>query len=112
MRINGTDIYMTRGDTEVITVSIEENGTKIPFVTGDKVYFTVKTSTQTINKIFQVLVENFTPEGEAVIEILPSFTKNLKYAQYVYDVQMVRGSNVTTIVTASKFVVQDEVTYE
>ena len=41
MIINGTAIRMIRGDTEVLTVSCEqEDGTPRPFVDGDTVYLT------------------------------------------------------------------------
>jgi len=118
MRINGRDIYITRGDSDTfhVTLQDQETDTKRPFIDGDKIYFTVKTSTQTVNKIFQIIAEDFQndfEDGEAIIHITPNQTKNLKYHEYVYDVQLVRqGGEVTTIITPSKFVVEEEVTYE
>lgn len=114
LKINGTDIYMTRGDTEAITVVLhDKNEDIIPFASGDTVYFTVKQSTQTTIKSFQKVVTVFTPEGEAVIEIDPEDTKTLKYDDYVYDVQMVRSADgVTTVIPPSKFTIGEEVTYE
>jgi len=118
MRINGRDIYITRGDSETFRVILhdQETDTKRPFISGDVVYFTVKTSTQTLNKIFQIIAEDFPndfEDGEAIIHIRPQDTKDLRYHEYVYDVQLVRqGGEVTTIITPSKFVVEEEVTYE
>lgn len=115
MIINGQDIYMTRGDTESITLSIfDEEGNLIPFsnANGDIVYFTVKASTQTGTVSFQKTITIFTPEGEAIVEIVPNDTKDLRYGDYVYDVQINKNGNVTTVVKPAKFVIQEEVTYE
>jgi len=115
MRVNGTDIYITRGDTERFEVSLfdKEDDIQRDFITGDKVYFTVKTSTQTKEKIIQKTIENFT-DGKAIVLLESSDTQDLKYYDYVYDVQMITdsGSTVTTIIKPSKFVVEEEVTYE
>jgi len=115
MVINGTDIYMTRGDTETITLTVYDAEEKtIPFsnANNDIVYFTVKTSTQTSVHTFQKEITTFTPEGEAIVEIVPNDTKDLRYGDYVYDVQINKNGNVTTVIKPSKFVIQEEVTYE
>jgi hypothetical protein len=89
MRINGKDIYVTRGDSQVITIiHYDENHNPVKFISGeDTVYFTVKTSAQTVQKAFQKTIINFTLEGEAVVQIDPEDTKDLRFGQYVYDVQ-------------------------
>jgi hypothetical protein len=115
MKVNGTDIFMTRGDTERIEVSLfdKEADVQRDFIAGDKVYFTVKTSTQTKDKIIQKEITDFT-DGKAIVLLESSDTQNLKYYDYVYDVQMItdNGSTVTTIIKPSKFVIEEEVTYE
>jgi UDP:flavonoid glycosyltransferase YjiC (YdhE family) len=69
-------------------VHYNENNEQIKFITGqDTIYFTVKTSAQTVQKSLQKVVTNFDSSGEAVIEILPEETKDLRFGQYVYDVQ-------------------------
>jgi hypothetical protein len=89
MRINGKDIYVTRGDSQVITIiHYDEDHNPVEFISGqDTVYFTVKTSAQTVQKAFQKTIINFTLEGEAVVQIDPEDTKDLRFGQYVYDVQ-------------------------
>jgi hypothetical protein len=114
MRINGRDIYITRGDSETFNVILYDEiaDEQRNFVEGeDTVYFTVKASTQTANKIFQKIITTF-EDGEAVIHIEPVDTRDLKYHEYVYDVQMVKNGSVTTIIRPAKFVVDEEVTYE
>jgi hypothetical protein len=113
MNVNGTNLEMIRGDTEVLTVScVNSEGEPINFETGDKVYFTVKESVTSTLIIFQKIITEFV-EGKAIITILPEDTKNLKFKPYVYDVQLTQADGtVTTIVPPSSFVVGSEVTYE
>ena len=113
MKINGTDIYIIRGDSETFEFRLEdyETGEKINLIPGDLVYFTVKASTQTSNKLIHLLITEF-EDGEAKIHIRPQDTKPLKYHTYVYDVQIEKQGNVSTVIKPSKFVVEEEVTYE
>jgi hypothetical protein len=112
MRVNGTDLYLTRGDSHTFTITCYENDEKIDLVSGDKVYMTVKKSVETETKEFQILVESFT-NGSAEIEILPVHTKTMRFGSYVYDIQInFLSGRVSTIIKPSKFVVEVEVTYE
>lgn len=107
------DIYMTRGDYESITVSLKDTDDEpIPFNIGDTVYFTVKTDARTSVKILQKTITSFV-DGNAVISILPSDTASLNYGTYLYDIQWSRADGFKrTIITPSKFVIENEVTYE
>lgn len=113
MKVNGTDIFMTRGDSEKFEVSLYDKELDIQrdFVPGDKVFFTVKTSTQTKEFKIQKIITTF-EDGKALIQIHPSDTRELKYHEYVYDVQMIKNTYVTTIIKPSKFVIEEEVTYD
>lgn len=113
MRINGTNISMTRGDTESITLTLKDiNDNIIELVTGDKIYFTVKDNVNTVVKIFQKVISTFT-DGVAIIIIEPNDTKLLKYKDYVYDIQLTTVDQViTTIISPSRFRIEGEVTYE
>lgn len=113
MRIQGTNISMIRGDSEGIKVSCkDENGADVPLVEGDIVYFTVKISTNTENKILQKIVTEFT-EGVALITIYPKDTRELRPRIYYYDIQLNRANGqVKTIVPPSQFTINAEVTYE
>ena len=108
----GTNISMTRGDTEAMTVSCTEDGVSRAFVTGDTVYFTVKKSASETEKILQKVITSFTG-GKALIDILPTDTKMLDTRAYVYDVQIVFSNGTKkTVITPSTFELTDEVTYE
>lgn len=114
MIINGTNIGLIRGDTAIFSLSlIDMNDNPIIFEVGDKVYFTIKTSTQT-NKISVQKVFNVQQSSEELrIELEPSDTRELKYAKYWYDIQYNKANGeVHTVVPASVFEILEEVTYE
>lgn len=110
---DGKNMEMTRGDTEIITVSCLANGIDMPLQIGDIVYFTVKETINSSSNAFQVKVTEFTTEGKAEIKIKPENTKNLKFRTYVYDVQITKADGtVTTIITPHEFKIGAEVTNE
>ena len=113
MKIQGTNISMIRGDSEAIKVSCrDESGVDIPLVEGDIVYFTVKRSTYTEEKILQKIVTEFT-DGVALITIFPEDTRELKPGAYYYDIQLNRANGqVKAIIPPSRFIINAEVTYE
>lgn len=113
MKIDGQNISMTRGDSETITVAMfNEDGTPHPFVTGDKIYFTVKEFATHTDKIMQKVITVF-DSGNAIIEITPNDTKLLPFKSFVYDIQLTRSNlTVTTIVPISNFEILKEVTHE
>lgn len=114
MIIKGNEISMIRGDSETIQVSCRDmNDEKIKFISGDRVYMTVKESIHTSEKLFQKVIETFTEDGDAIIEINPEDTKNMCFDTYVYDVQFVKADGkVTTIIPPNKFTILGEVTYD
>ncbi len=113
MKIQGTNISMIRGDSEAIKVSCRnESGVDFHFAEGDIVYFTVKRSTYTEEKIIQKIVTEFT-EGVALINISPKDTRELTIGTYYYDIQLNRANGtVKTIIPPSKFTIDPEVTYD
>ena len=106
MKIKGTNISMTRGDSESITVTCSE-----PFDTGDTVTLTVRESVDS-DVALQKVVTSFGARGEAVIAIEPEDTDGLDFGDYVYDIQLRRSNGaVTTLVTPARFTLTEEVTY-
>ena len=105
---------MIRGDSESITVSLyDEEENKINFELGDILYFTVKDNINTTTKILQHLITEFNEEGNAIVEITPQDTKDLRFKEYAYDIQLTKkDGTVTTIIPPSKFKIEGEVTYE
>ena len=107
MTLSGTNISMTRGDTETLTVRCS-----VPFEEGDTVYMTARESVEA-PVAFQKIVRDFGDEGEAVIVIDHEDTEGMDFGDYLYDVQVTRDSGtVTTLVKPSKFTLTEEITYD
>lgn len=111
MRVQGTNLIMTRGDSENIAISCEVDGKQF-IEDGDTVYFTIKKSTRTKEKLFQKVITVFS-NNNAIVEFRPEDTKDLPYGSYRYDIQVTKSNGVVkTIVKPSSFVIEEEVTYE
>ncbi|MGI6227229.1 MAG: hypothetical protein ACOYJ1_13345 [Peptococcales bacterium] len=113
MIIEGTNLSMIRGDTEVIEVACQDSeGTPVSFENGDTIYFTVKVNTNTVSKVLQKEITEFV-DGVAYIQIEHEDTNKLPYLTFVYDIQLTRADGtVKTIIPPSKFTILEEVTYE
>ncbi len=113
MLFSGTNLAMTRGDSEWLWVRItDREGNHVPFVAGDIIYFTVKDDTRTEVIRIQKIITEFI-EGKAYITIDPIDTKGMEYGKYSYDVQITFASGVVkTVIRPSVFEILDEVTYD
>jgi len=113
MKIKGTNISMTRGDSEVIRVTVKDTlGNIIPLVTGDTIHFTVRENVMNETKIIEKIITEF-DDGEALITIDPQDTENLKFASYVYDIQLTKENGIVrTIITPADFTITGEVSYD
>lgn len=107
----GTNLKMIRGENEPITITakLKTDGSPIPFVVGDVVYFTVKESINEKNTVIRKEITTFI-DGQAVSEILPEDTHNLECKKYIYDVRMKSASGkISTIIKKSDFTIESEV---
>lgn len=105
IEVKGTNIFLTRGDTLRIQLSIRKNDEPYILQDGDKITFSLK---KTIGDNECIIQKNI---GEDyLLEIEPNETKNLDFGQYVYDIQMeyVDGT-IDTFITPSNFTLTDEV---
>ena len=106
MQVTGTNIYMTRGDSECIGVRVSGYTLK----EGDFVEFTMRRSVDSPVQIHKKSTE-IKSDNSFVIPILPEDTETLQFGNYVYDIQATFSGSVKTIVRPSKFTIGDEVTY-
>lgn len=113
MKIQGYNISMIRGDTEVIKVSCKDaKGVGVPLEDGDTLYFTVKSSVGKEEKEMQKVITEF-PDGIAYINISPDDTKSMNFRGYYYDIQLTRADGtVKTIIPPSMLFIKGEITYE
>jgi hypothetical protein len=114
MIISGTNLSMTRGDSESITVKmVDGDGASIVFATGDTVYLTVRSDTASSTVALQKVISTFEVDGSAIIPIDHSDTQSMEFKKYVYDIQWTKqDGTVMTIVKPSVFEITKEVTYD
>lgn len=107
MIVRGQNLFMTRGDSESLSVSC----TNYQFGPGDVIEFTVKVDENASSSILYKKVTSFV-DGVAYINIDPTDTNTLKFGEYVYDVQLTsKNGAVNTIIRPHTFEIGSEVTY-
>ena len=97
---------LNQGDSYSFTVSMKDPDTLevIPFVNGDTVRYTVRTSYESTEVSLQEVVTSFTTEGKAEF-IISSSETDLALGEYVYDIEVTKADEtVTTIIPDSKTV--------
>lgn len=113
-QVKGNTIILTRGDTLLLKVDILKDGEAYTPEDGDVVRFALKHKSMTSDKgnytdnepIFTKTIPNDT----LVLQINPNDTKELSFADYVYDIQITfADGTVDTFITASTFRLTPEV---
>ena len=112
IKINGTTITMTRGDTLrlVLTLKDEDGNTYTP-LPGDQIRFAMKHVYDDANP----LILKDIPNDSLELVINPEDTKNLECGpvrgKYKYDIELVReqGTWVDTFIPRADFLVLEEV---
>lgn len=106
MKVDDTNLSMTRGDSKAIAVFCEGR----PFVEGDTVVLTVKKEIYDKNSVLQKETTVFTDDGRAIFYIYPEDTKELPCGLYKYDVQLQTKSGIViTVVKPRRFIIDWEV---
>lgn len=109
-RIDGTTIWMTRGDTVRIELSLyDSQGNPYSPDDGDCIYFTVKKSYKDKDYLFQKTVDL----DHMVLTIEPEDTENLQMNKdYEYDMQLTKfNGDIDTFITPSTLHIAEEVTW-
>jgi len=112
VKIKGTTITMTKGDTlrcQVTAFRRNEDDEEIPYVPvdGDKIRFAMKKS----YKDQVCYIKKDIPIDTMVLEIEPKDTKRLSTGEYVYDIQLTYGIDgaIDTFIANASFVLLEEV---
>ena len=107
LKIDGNNIYLTRGDSAAFALEIK-NGEQDYDFSGDVVKFAVKKNVNDKNKVIE---KNFDENGQIVFT--PQDTKTLNFGQYWYDVQLEHDNDgtveVATVIVPSVFEIGAEV---
>lgn len=103
---NNKSIYLTRGDTAIINLSLKIGYKTYEVAKNDKCVLTVKKSTKSPDALLTKELSN----GQFIIK--PEDTSTMDYGTYKYDVQLTTADGiVNTVVTPNDFVIEEEVTW-
>lgn len=108
LEVKNNAIYLTRGDSAQLHVEITNDlGEIYELEDGDICEFTLKKSTSNNTVLLKKKIIN------SELKITPDDTRNLKYGEYWYDVQVtLANGDVSTVISPSLFVVLEEVNFE
>ena len=107
VKISGTTITMTRGDTLSTQVTIKNaDGTDYDLQEGDVVRFALKKDyTDDEPLILKVLYND-----DLVLLLEPNDTKQLEYGNYVYDIELTTEQGaVDTFISKARLTLTEEV---
>ena len=103
------NLILMRGDTHNFKFQrLDNNGNPI-LSPAEKVYFTMKNSTGTIEPVLQKTIEEMTfdENGFYHFTIEPDDTNNLDPRAFVYDVEVINGDYKQTISKGSVTIIAD-----
>ena len=102
------NISLTRGDTGLFTISLtDKQGEPYTPAQGSKLRFAMSKKYGADNE--EVLVTRQIPINTMTLEILPEDTKELKFKEYVYDIELTDENDRVSTVILAKFNVTEEV---
>ena len=107
VKLQGTTITMTRGDTARIQISITDiDGSEYVPAYGDSVRFAAKKS---YYDDAPVILKNI-PTNTLLLTLEPEDTKPLQFGRYVYDIELTqRDGTVNTFIAKASLVLEEEV---
>lgn len=107
MTLTGTEIYMTRGDNESITITVDGQ----ELLEDDIAELTVRQTVRSDKVIHKVVKPN--PDRKSfTVSLDPEDTSSLQFGSYVYDIQLTLAGFVRTVVRPSTFTIGEEVSYD
>lgn len=92
IKVKGTTITMTRGDTLVLTLTLTKDGEAYVPEAGDAIRFAVKHTAMNDERSEYTdqnpLLEKSIPTDTLTLRLDPADTKALGFGTYVYDIQL------------------------
>lgn len=111
LQIDGYKIFMTKGDTALLSLTVYDKKGEIYTPNyDDECFLTVKKYSSQTSPSIQI---KGTVSGQNInFEISPEETDNLICGEYVYDIQIKFNSNgdINTVIPLNKFIIMQEVT--
>ena len=114
VRINGTTITMTRGDTLCVNVEMTLDGEPYVPSGNDSIRFALKTPKMTGSrseyKDTEPLILKPIPIETCQLVLQPEDTKSLGFGQYVYDIEItMEDGTVDTFINEATMILAPEV---
>lgn len=108
VNVNNNNIYITRGDSADIAISITEStGVGYTPQDGDTITFTVKKTTNDTEAVISKTIK------DGYLHLIPADTAHLDYGAYFYDCQLTTSDGrVCTFIPVHLFKVLEEVTFQ
>ena len=108
LEINGSDIYLTKGDTAHLSVGITNNasGDAYEMQPNDTLILTVRKQAYEASP---VLLQK-TVKGSSDIHLTPEDTAQMATGTYKYAVELRMGADINTVIQCSEFHLLVEVT--
>lgn len=108
LEINGSDIYLTKGDTAHLAVGITNaaSGDAYEMQPNDTLIMTLRKHAYEASP---VLLQK-TVKGSTEIYLAPEDTAKIATGAYKYDVELRTGADVYTVIQCSVFKLLEEVT--
>ena len=105
VEINDREIYITRSDTAVINLKVNDYN----FVEGDVVYFSVKKNKYDTEYVIHKEITDF--QGNIARTVLSSDDTNIPEGKYWYDYQCnLADGRIDTVVIPSRLIIGEQIT--
>lgn len=100
-------VAAVQGEDQLITIRCKDfNQNDIPFITGDRLYFAVKSTVLSPLPLFETVVDTF-DGGKALVKIQAAQTAGLGLGTYKYSVKLKTSTgDEHTLVRAGDFIVK------
>lgn len=101
-------IYLSRGDSCEIDITIkDDNDETYDLKSGETLLFSLKKITNQCKSVLTKEFENV--DNDLIISFNENDTINLSFGEYVYDVILISGDNVYTIIEPTLFTIAEVV---
>ena len=103
-RIDKSEIHMTRGDSAQFTVNlVYSNGLQYTIGETEQLQFSLKKDRADDLSLQKTIT------GTTTFNLVPADTSELEYGRYKYDIQLLKGTDVYTVVPYADLFLEKEV---
>lgn len=101
LKIEDNNIYLSKGDTAIIDITLTYDGEPWEMLEGDKIIFSIK---RNINFNYAVFSREYSTNQ---IEIFASDTETLSFGEYDYSLTYIHTSGAVDTFLVGKFIITE-----